>query len=304
MPSQIYSAAAKYIWLYIPECDGFWKINHISWYLAKCIRRQPNIFGYTSLVVTRFGKSITFLYAQPKQIGAPVAHQTKTKRLKTKTKEPFLKKTVVLLNNGSWKRLDQLLSQPNPAATDVMKKNVLIFAQLCVFLAQVDDKDLGHMGEVETPSQVDMRTSPTKSHSCSPWPWLWHLWMPSLRNPTRVRVGNKSSCMSLYVKYNCFPIVYACSLLTLKSVLCGPEDIQSRADICRGKDFLKLLLILELWGLLAGRQPRHPMFESQDLQWDSWKDAHRENGKIMRLDCKAKKTLMLTWPEFSCRYLS
>ena len=35
IPSQMYSAAAKYIWLYIPGCDGVWKINHISLCPAK-----------------------------------------------------------------------------------------------------------------------------------------------------------------------------------------------------------------------------------------------------------------------------
>lgn len=35
IPSQIYSAAAKYIWLYIPGCDGVRKINHISLCPAK-----------------------------------------------------------------------------------------------------------------------------------------------------------------------------------------------------------------------------------------------------------------------------
>ena len=139
IPSQIYSAAAKYIWLYIPGCDGVLKINHISLCPAKTNWRTS---------------------------GAPDQNKT------LKDEEPSLKKTVVLLNYGSWERLHQLLPQPDPAATYVMKKNVLIFAQLCVFLAQMDDKDLGHMWgrEVETPSQVDMQTSPPKSHSCSPWP--------------------------------------------------------------------------------------------------------------------------------------
>ena len=35
IPSQMYSAAAKYIWLYIPGCDEVWKINHISLCPAK-----------------------------------------------------------------------------------------------------------------------------------------------------------------------------------------------------------------------------------------------------------------------------
>lgn len=202
--------------------------------------------------MTGFGKSITFLYAQPKQIGAPVAHQTKTKRLKTKnplSKRPSYAKDC---KNGIWVgmfacQLDWVSLLP-PYMSQI----------LIIHLRQKN----AQLSEDEHVLLHDI---------CCCWIWLREKLVQSF--PTaivqKVRVGNKSSCMSLYVKYNCFPIVYVCSLLVLKSVLCGPEDIQSRADFCRGKDFLKLLLILELWGLLTGRQPRHPMFQSQDLQWDS-----------------------------------
>jgi len=54
--------------------------------------------------------------------------------------EPFLKKTIVLLNHRSWERLHQLLPQTYPAATNIMKKNMIIFAQLRLFLAQTGNK--------------------------------------------------------------------------------------------------------------------------------------------------------------------
>jgi len=64
-PNDFLLCPAKSFWLPIPFCDAVSGNPMIFWYV------QPNFFGYLSLVVTGFEKSITFLGAQPKKIGAP-----------------------------------------------------------------------------------------------------------------------------------------------------------------------------------------------------------------------------------------
>ena len=153
IPSQIYSAVAKYIWRYIPVCDGFWKINHMCWYPTK-----------TNWRTTR-------------------APEQKQNARRPRPKNPFSKRPSYFWTTEVGKDCTNFsLNQIQQQQTSW--RRTWSSSLNCAFFWQ---KGTIRIWDVQgKQAQIDMPTPPTKSHSCSPWLWLWLLWMPSLKSPRGV----------------------------------------------------------------------------------------------------------------------